>query len=121
MGVRLARNCFTLRRAPALEKMDGMIINLTSEQERRIQELISRGAYDTVEQVVDAALAAVEQWATPNFEGTQQELEALLAEGFASKEMSEEVFWTSVNRRTDALRAEYEAGRLKKTPKDSAD
>jgi Arc/MetJ-type ribon-helix-helix transcriptional regulator len=121
MGGRLARDCFTLRRAPALEKMDAMMINLTPEQEQRIQAMITRGSFDTVEEVVDAALAAVEQWATLNFEGTQQELEALLAEGLASKEMSEEEFWASVNRRTDAMRVEYKAARLKKLPKDSAD
>ena len=90
-----------------------MMINLTPEQERRIQEMISRGAYDTVEEVVDAALAAVEQASVPGFEGTQQELEALLAEGLASKEVSEEEFWASVNQKTDAMLAEYKATRRK--------
>lgn len=90
-----------------------MMINLTPEQERRIQEVISRGAYDSVEQVVDAALVAVEQATVPGFEGTQQELEALLAEGLASKEISEEEFWTSVNKKTDAMMAEYKASRRK--------
>jgi Arc/MetJ-type ribon-helix-helix transcriptional regulator len=90
-----------------------MMINLTPEQERRIQEVISRGAYDSVEEVVDAALVAVEQATVPGFEGTQQELEALLADGLASKEVSEEEFWASVNRRTDAMLAEYKAGRRK--------
>jgi putative addiction module CopG family antidote len=101
--------------------MDAMMINLTPEQEQRIQAMISRGCYDSVDEVIEAALFALEQMTIPNFEGTQQELEALLAEGLASKEMSEEEFWASVNRRTDAMRAEYEAARLKKTPKDSAD
>jgi Arc/MetJ-type ribon-helix-helix transcriptional regulator len=38
-----------------------MTINLTPEQERRLQAVMSRGAYESVEEVVDAALAAVEQ------------------------------------------------------------
>jgi Arc/MetJ-type ribon-helix-helix transcriptional regulator len=90
-----------------------MMINLTPEQEQRIQKIISSGAYDSVEEVVDAALVTVEQATVPGFEGTQQELEALLAEGFASKEVSEEEFWSSVNRKTDAMLAEYKAGRRK--------
>jgi putative addiction module CopG family antidote len=90
-----------------------MMINLTPEQEKRIQEMIGRGAYDSVEEVVEAALVAVEQATVPGFEGTQQELEALLAEGLASKEMSEEEFWASVNQKTDAMLAEYKASRRK--------
>jgi Arc/MetJ-type ribon-helix-helix transcriptional regulator len=90
-----------------------MMINLTPEQEKRIQEMISRGAYDSVEEVVDAALVAVEQATVPGFEGTQQEIEALLAEGLASKEMSETEFWASVNQKTDAMLAEYKANRRK--------
>ena len=85
------------------------MINLTPEQERRIQEVISRGAYDSVEEVVEAALVAVEQATVPGFEGTQQELEALLAEGLSSKMLSEEEFWSSVSRRTNALLAEHKA------------
>ena len=62
---------------------------------------------------MDAALVAVEQTTVPGFEGTQQELEVLLAEGLASKEMSEEEFWASVNKKTDAMMAEYKASRRK--------
>jgi Arc/MetJ-type ribon-helix-helix transcriptional regulator len=98
-----------------------MTINLTPEQEQRVRELIGRGCYESVDEVLEAGLAAIEQVTISSFEGTQQELEALLAEGLASKMLSEDEFWTSVNRRTDALRAEYKAGRIKKTSKDSAD
>ena len=63
-----------------------MTINLTPEQERRLQAVLSRGAYESVEEVVDAALAAVEQRTLPGFAGTPDELDALLAEGLASKE-----------------------------------
>lgn len=84
-----------------------MTINLTPEQERRIQDVIRRGAYGSVEEVVEAALTAVEQRIVPGFSGTQEELDTLLAEGLASKEMTEGEFWGSVNRRTDALIAEH--------------
>ena len=42
-----------------------MTINLTPEQERRIQAVLSRGAYESVEEVVEAALTAVEQRTVP--------------------------------------------------------
>jgi Arc/MetJ-type ribon-helix-helix transcriptional regulator len=87
-----------------------MTIHLTSEQERRVQAVISCGAYESVEQVVDAALVAVEQRTVPGFEGTQEELDTLLAEGMASKELTEDEFWRSVNGQTDALLAECKAG-----------
>jgi len=87
-----------------------MTIHLTPEQERRVQEVVSRGAYGSVEEVVEAALAAVEQRTVPGFEGTPEELDSLLADGLASKELSEDEFWGSVNRRTDALLAEHKSG-----------
>jgi Arc/MetJ-type ribon-helix-helix transcriptional regulator len=87
-----------------------MAIQLTPEQERRVQDVISRGAYESVEEVVDAALAAVEQRTVPGFSGTREELDALLAEGLASKELTEAEFWDSVNAQTDALLAERKSG-----------
>src|SRR5437588_12146581 len=72
-----------------------MTINLTKEQERRIQAVINCGAYQSVEDVVEAALTAVEQRIVPGFSGTQEELDTLLAEGLASKEIAEEEFWGS--------------------------
>jgi Arc/MetJ-type ribon-helix-helix transcriptional regulator len=62
-----------------------MKISLTPEQERRVQAVMSRGAYGSVEEVVEAALAAVEQRTLPGFAGTPDELDALLAEGLASQ------------------------------------
>ena len=87
-----------------------MTIHLTPEQQRRIQAVIERGAYDSVEEVVDAALAAVEQRLVPGFSGTQEELDKLLAEGLASPEIPEDEFWSSVNRKTDALLARHKSG-----------
>ena len=75
-----------------------MTIDLTPEQERRLQAVLSRGAYQSVEEVVEAALAAVEQRTVPGFAGTQEELDTLLLEGLASKELSETEFWNSVNK-----------------------
>ena len=84
-----------------------MTIHLTPEQERRIQAVISKGAYESVEEVVEAALTAVEQRIVPGFSGTQQELDDLLAEGLASKEITEDEFWVSVNKQTDAMIAQH--------------
>ncbi|MFZ0793531.1 MAG: hypothetical protein WAM65_07160 [Candidatus Korobacteraceae bacterium] len=52
-------------------------------------------------------MTAVEQRAIPGFCGTLEELDALLAEGLASKELSEEEFWGSVGQRTDAMLSEH--------------
>ncbi len=87
-----------------------MTINLTPEQESRLQALLSRGAYESVDEVVEAALAAVEQRTLPGFAGTPDELDALLAEGLVSGELAEEEFWDSVTRRTDALLTQHKSG-----------
>ena len=87
-----------------------MTIRLMPEQERRIRAVISRGAYESVEQVVEAALTAVEQRTVPGFAGTPEELDTLLAAGLASKELTEDEFWSSVGEQTDALLAEHETG-----------
>jgi putative addiction module CopG family antidote len=92
------------------ERQNTMTIHLTPEQERRVRAVISRGAYESVEEVVDAALAAVEQRTVPGFAGTQEELDALLAEGLASKEITEDDFWTSVEAQTDACLPSIKAG-----------
>ncbi len=47
---------------------------------------------------------------SPGFAGTPDELVALLAEGLASKELTESEFWDSVNKRTDILLAERKTG-----------
>ena len=87
-----------------------MAIQLTPEQERRVQDVISRGAYESVEEVVDAALAAVEQRTVPGFTGIPEELDALLAEGLASKELAEDEFWGLVDAQTNALLAGHKTG-----------
>src|SRR5271169_6381343 len=93
-----------------MERRNSMTIHLTPEQERRVQAVISRGAYESVQEVVEAALTAVEQRTVPGFAGTEEELDALLAEGLASKELTEDEFWSSVSKRTNALLAEHKTG-----------
>jgi len=82
-----------------------MTVRLTNEQEQRIQAIIHSGAYETVQDVVDAAIAAVEQRAVPGFDGTEAELEALLLAGMDSPEIPEGEFWSSVEHATDAMLA----------------
>jgi len=87
-----------------------MTIHLTPEQERRLRAVLDRGAYKSVEEVVEAALTAVEQRTVPGFAGTPEELDTLLAEGLASKQLTEDEFWSSISKRTDALLAEHKTG-----------
>ena len=62
-----------------------MTIHLTPEQERRIPAVLRRGAYESIDKAVEAALTGVEQRTVPGFSGTPEELGTLLAEGLASK------------------------------------
>jgi len=88
-----------------------MAIHLTPEQERRILAVLRRGSYASVDEVVEAALAAVEQRTITGFSGTREELDHLLAEGLASKQLTEDEFWSGVEKQTDALLAERKTGR----------
>ncbi len=83
-----------------------MPIQLSAEQEIRIQAVLNQGAYHSVAEAMEAAVAAVEQRSEYGFAGTHEDLEALLVEGIASKELGEEEFWESVNAQTDELLAE---------------
>jgi Arc/MetJ-type ribon-helix-helix transcriptional regulator len=87
-----------------------MSIQLTPEQEQRIRTVVNAGAYGSAEEALDAAVTAVELAAAPGFEGTQDELEGLLMEGLASKELPEEEFWDSVDRETNAMLAAHDPG-----------
>jgi Arc/MetJ-type ribon-helix-helix transcriptional regulator len=87
-----------------------MAMQLTPEQEQRIQAVVNAGAYPSAHEALDAAVAAVEIAAAPGFEGSQEELEGLLLEGLASKELAEEEFWDSVDRETNAMLAAHKPG-----------
>lgn len=85
-----------------------MVIQLTPDQERRIRSMIESGAYNSIEEIVDAALSAVEEHSFPGFDGSEKELEALMADGLKSEELTETEFWNSVKARTAENLAEYE-------------
>lgn len=76
-----------------------MTLELTPEQEHRIQALLESGAYGSVQEVVDACLSAYMQNTELHFEGAPEELEGLLLEGLNSPELSEKEFWGSVDSR----------------------
>jgi Arc/MetJ-type ribon-helix-helix transcriptional regulator len=88
-----------------------MPIQLTPEQEQRIRTVVSVGAYRSAEEALDAAVAAVETAAAPDFEGTQEELEDLLLEGLNSGEPVEadENFWNRLRAETDTMATERQA------------
>jgi Arc/MetJ-type ribon-helix-helix transcriptional regulator len=87
-----------------------MAIQLTAEQEHRIQAVVEAGAYPSAREALDAALAAVETAVAPDFDGSEKELEGQLLEGLNSKEMAEEEFWDSVDRDTNAMLAARKKG-----------
>jgi Arc/MetJ-type ribon-helix-helix transcriptional regulator len=82
-----------------------MAIQLTLDQEQRLQAIVNAGGYPSVDEALSAALAVVETKVNLAFEGAEGELDELLAEGEASSELSEEEFWSSVDRKTDAMLA----------------
>lgn len=85
-----------------------MAIQLSPEQEQRIQAIVNAGAYPSAHQALDAAVAAVESAAAPSFERSQEEeLESFLMEGLASQELSEEEFWDSVDHETNTMLAAH--------------
>jgi Arc/MetJ-type ribon-helix-helix transcriptional regulator len=89
-----------------------MSIQLTPEQEQRIRTVVRTGAYRSTEEALDAAVAAVEVAAAPDFEGTQDELEELLLEGLQSGQPVEanEDFWNRLRAETDGMAAEHQRG-----------
>jgi Arc/MetJ-type ribon-helix-helix transcriptional regulator len=84
-------------------------IRLTPEQERRIQAVIGSGAYSSVNELLDAALASVEGQSAASGVDTRR-LDSLLMEGLASAQLSEEDFWTSIDNETNALLNEQKPG-----------
>ena len=86
-----------------------MSLQLTPEHEQRIQTVVSAGAYRSAEEALDAAVAAVEIAAAPDFEGSQEELEGLLLAGLNSGDPVEadESFWNRLKAETDTIAAEH--------------
>ena len=88
-----------------------MPIQLTTEQEQRIQAVVEAGAYPSAEEALDAAVAAVEIVAAPGFQGDHEELEVLIAEGLNSGEPIEATgaFWDHLKAETDQMAVDYGA------------
>ena len=86
-----------------------MPLQLTHEQEQRIRSVVSAGAYRSAEEALDAAVAAVEIAAAPDFDGTRGELEDLLMEGLNSGEPVpvDEDFWNRLRATTDSMATEH--------------
>lgn len=89
-----------------------MPIQLTTEQEQRIQAVVAAGAYPSAEEALDAAVAAVEIVAAPGFEGrTHDELEVMIADGLNSDEPIEAngAFWDRLKAETDQMAVDHGA------------
>jgi Arc/MetJ-type ribon-helix-helix transcriptional regulator len=86
-----------------------MAVQLTIEQEHRLQAIVNAGVHPSVDEALNAALAVVETKANLAFEGADGELDELLVEGEASGELSEEEFWSSVDRNTGAMLAGHQS------------
>ncbi len=84
-----------------------MSIQLSIEQELRIQTVIRQGKYASVNEVMDAALTAVEQEAARKIPEVSVELDELLLEGLTTEELSEDEFWTSVDQSTEAIMKDH--------------
>ena len=84
---------------------------MAREQEQRIRTVVNAGAYRSAEEALDAAVAAVEIAAAPDFEGAQEELEELLLEGLNSGEPVpvDENFRNRLRAETDKIATEHRA------------
>jgi hypothetical protein len=71
------------------------------------------GVYESLGAVVEPALTPLEQPTVPGFARTPEELDALLAEGLASKQVAEDEFWGSVGKGTEALLGEQPPARVR--------
>ncbi|MFN7924530.1 MAG: hypothetical protein U0Q16_30795 [Bryobacteraceae bacterium] len=85
-----------------------MPIQLSPEQEQRLQAVVDTGVYPSAEAALDAALAGVENTALHGFEGSPQELEALLSEGLEGEPIAaDEAFWGQLFHETDGMVSEH--------------
>ena len=90
-----------------------MAIQLTAEQERRLQTVVDSGAYPSTEEALDATVSAIEEASVHGFDGTQEELDALLLEGLNSGEpiLADNDFWRRFAASTDQMLADHRARR----------
>jgi hypothetical protein len=80
-----------------------------------------RRSYRSAEEALNAALAVVETAAAPDFDGTQDELEALLLDGLDSGGpiQADDTFWSRLRAETGRIAAEHQ--RARKSVVDSRD
>jgi len=87
-----------------------MAIQLSPEQESRIQSLVEKGFRESPAEVLDYLLRYAELEEI-GFEGTPEEFDALMLEGLNSGEGEEitDEFWNRIEAETDQMAAEHAA------------
>ena len=89
-----------------------MAIQLSPEQESRIQSLVEKKYRESPEKVLDAALRYAELEAL-GFEGSPEEFDALMLEGLNSGPGEDmDVVWPRIVAETDRMAAEHQARKL---------
>lgn len=91
-----------------------MPIQLTLEQEQKLNAVVSMGAYQSTEEALNAALAVVGEVCENDFEGSETELDELLLEGLNSGEpiVADVHFWNRLRNETDQMVSDYHAQKL---------
>lgn len=88
-----------------------MALVISEILEKRIQAVVDAGAFSTPELALQAAVELVEAAAENDFEGSHEELGALLKQGLDSKLMSEEEFWKAADAEIEEMFAVRAANR----------
>jgi hypothetical protein len=88
-----------------------MALVISERLEKRIQAVVDAGAFSTRELALEAAVELVEAAAENDFEGSHEELGALLKQGLDSKLMSEEEFWKAADAEIEEMFAVRAADR----------
>ena len=89
-----------------------MAMQLSPEQESRIQSLVEKGFRESPEKVLDHVLRYAELEAI-GFEGSPEEFDALMLEGLNSGEGEDlDVVWPRIVKETDRMAAEHQARKL---------
>ncbi len=88
-----------------------MALQFTPAQEERILAAVRNGVYPSVDEALEAAVSAIEM--PPDFEGTAEELDRLLLEGWNANEIeADEAFWEGLKDETDKITADHQASKL---------
>jgi glutamate-1-semialdehyde aminotransferase len=88
-----------------------MALVISERLEKRIQAVVDAGAFSTRELALEAAVELVEAAAQNDFDGSPDELGALLKQGLDSKLMSEEEFWKAADAEIEEMFAVRAADR----------